>query len=149
MDTVRNWMTSPAIVASETMVLPDARRQLREKRIRRMPVINAEGQLVGIITEGDINRVSDSHITDVRDYNMYHRVGDLPIRDIMTRSVVFVSPDTPIQDVARLMYDHRIGGIPVVDQDHIIGMITESDLFRMIVVREAKNTETPQPPAAS
>ena len=73
------------------------------------------GRLVGIVTEGDINRVSDLHITDVRDYSLYHRVADLPIGEIITRAVVTVTPDTPILVVARLLLDHRIGGVPVVE----------------------------------
>jgi CBS domain-containing protein len=133
MDTVRQWMSQPAIVAPMTMVLPEARQLLRQHRIRRMPVMDAEGKLIGIVTEGDINRVSESHVTDVRDYNLYHRVGDLPIGDIMTRNPVTVTPDMPIIEVARRLLEHRIGGVPVVDDERIVGVITESDLFRLIV----------------
>ncbi|SRR6266496_2654624 len=139
MDDVRRWMTSPAIVAPETTTLPEARQLLKQRRIRRVPVVDAAGRLVGIITAGDINRVSDSHVSDVRDYNLYHRVADLPIKEIMTRNVVAVTPDTPILDVARLLLTNRIGGIPVVEGDRIVGVITESDLFRLIVVRETES----------
>jgi CBS domain-containing protein len=133
MDTVAQWMSRPAINAPATMTLPEARQLMRERRIRRLPVVDAAGRLVGIVTEGDINRVSDSHVTDVRDYNLYHRVADLPIGEIMTREVVTVTPDTLIMDVARRLLDHRIGGVPVVQGEQIVGVITESDLFRMIV----------------
>ena len=133
MDTVRQWMSNPAIVAPETMTLPETRRLMREQRIRRLPVVDADGQLVGIVTEGDINRVSDSHVTDVRDFNLYHRIADLPIHDVMTHEVVTVSPDTSIGEVAQRLLDHRIGGVPVIEQGRIVGVITESDLFRVIV----------------
>jgi CBS domain-containing protein len=136
MDTVQTWMSRPAIVVLETTPLPLARRQMREQRIRRLPVVNDGGQLVGIVTEGDINRVSDSPATDVCDYNLYHRVGDLPIREIMTRAVVTVAADTPIPAVARLLLEYRIGGVPVIAEGQVIGVITESDLFRLIVARE-------------
>lgn len=135
MDDARTWMTSPAIVAPESMPLPEARRKLRECGIRRMPVVGAGGQLVGIVTEGDINRISDSHVGDVRDYNLYHRVADLPLRDFMTRAVKYVAPDTPIMEVAQLLLEHLIGGVPVLENGQIVGMITESDLFRLIVRR--------------
>ena len=138
MDTVRRWMSSPALVVDESMPLPDVRQRLKQQHVRRLPVVNAAGQLVGIVTEGDINRVSDSHITDVRDYSLYHRVADLPIGEIMTRTVVTVTPETPILVVARLLLDHRIGGVPVVEDGRVIGMITESDLFRLIVVQQAE-----------
>jgi len=126
-------MSNPAIVAPETMTLPETRRLMRQQRIRRLPVVDADGQLVGIVTEGDINRVSDSHVTDVRDFNLYHRIADLPIHDVMTHDVVTVSPDTSIGEVAQQLLDHRIGGVPVIEQGRIVGVITESDLFRVIV----------------
>lgn len=135
MDNVRQWMSQPAISAPTTMVLPEARQLLRTHRIRRLPVIDADGRLIGIVTEGDINRVSDSHVTDVRDYNLYHRVVDLPIGEIMSRDPVTVTPDMQIIDVARLLLEHRIGGVPVVEAGRIIGVVTESDLFRLIVTR--------------
>ena len=137
MDKVRAWMTSPAIVVPEKMTLPAARCLMQEQHIRRLPVVDASGRLVGIVTEGDINRISDSHVTDVRDYNLYHRVADLPIREIMTRSVVTVAPDTPIVAVAQRLLEQRIGGVPVVDAGRVVGVITESDLFRLMVAREA------------
>ena len=133
MDTVRQWMSRPAIVAPMTMVLPEARRLLQQHRIRRLPVMDAESRLIGIVTEGDINRVSESHVTDVRDYNLYHRAGDLPIGEIMTRDPITVTPDMPIIEVAQRLLDHRIGGVPVVEDERIVGIITESDLFRLIV----------------
>jgi CBS domain-containing protein len=136
MDTAQRWMSSPAIVAPETMTLPQARRLMSERRIRRLPVVDAAGHLTGIVTEGDINRVSDSTATDVRDYNLYHHAGDLPIRDIMTRKVAVVSPDTPILEVAQRLLERRIGGVPVLDGESIVGVISESDLFRLLVSRE-------------
>ena len=142
MDTVRRWMSSPAIVVAETTPLPQARRQMREQHIRRLLVVDGDGQLVGIVTEGDINRVSDSPATDVRDYNLYHRVGDLPIGDIMTRAIITVAADTPILEVARLLLEHRIGGVPVVEAGRVIGVITESDLFRLIVARETQDAQS-------
>ena len=136
MDTVRKWMSQPAIVVLAATTLPAARQLLCDRRIRRLPVVDANGQLVGIVTEGDINRVSDSHITDVRDYNLYHRVADLPVEEIMTRDPVTVTPDTPIIDVARLLLEHRIGGVPVVEGDRVVGIVTESDLFKLILTAD-------------
>lgn len=129
---VRQWMTSPAVVVLDTLTVPEVRQLLRERRIRRVPVVDRSGRLVGIVTEGDISRVSHSHETDVREYNLYHRVSDLPVGDIMTRDVAAVSPDTPIADLARVLYERRIGGVPVVEGERVVGVITESDLLRMI-----------------
>lgn len=136
MDTVRDWMNQPPICVSETMVLPEARRLMRDRRVRRLPVLGADGQLVGIVTEGDINRISDSQVHDVREYNLYHRAADLPVRDFMTRAVVTVSPDDTVITVAQILLRYRIGGVPVVEHGRVVGVITESDLFRMMVERQ-------------
>ncbi len=136
MDTVRNWMSSPAIVAPETMLLPEARQLLHDRQIRRLPVINAMGQLVGIVSQGDIHRVSDTSDTDVRDYDLRYRVSNLPLAEIMTREVITVTPDTSMIEVAQLLLEHKIGGAPVVADGQVVGIITESDLFRMIIMAE-------------
>src|SRR6476659_752013 len=127
MDTVRKWMSSPALVVDQSMPLPDVRQRLTQQHVRRLPVVDEAGRLVGIVTEGDINRVSDSPITDVRDYNLYHRVADLPIEAIMSGTVVTVVPDTPILALAQRLLEQRIGGVPVVDEGQVVGVITESD----------------------
>lgn len=136
MDTVRSWMSSPAIVAPETMPLPEARQLLHDRQIRHLPVINAMGQLVGIVSQGDIYRVSDAPATDVRDYDLRYRVSNLPLAEIMTREVITVTPDTSMIEVAQLLLKHKIGGTPVVSDGQVVGMITESDLFRMIIMAE-------------
>lgn len=139
MDTVRDWMSQPPICVSDSTTLPEARRLMRMRRVRRLPVLDSDGRLVGIVTEGDINRISDSHIHDMRQYNLYHRVADLPLRDFMTRNVITVGPDEPVIAVAQLLLRHRIGGVPVVEEGRVIGVITESDLFRRMVEREARD----------
>jgi CBS domain-containing protein len=110
---------------------------MHKSRIRRLPVLDSAGRLTGIVTEGDINRISASQAHDVREYNLYHRAADLPLRDFMTRPVITVGPDEPIIAVAQLLLRHRIGGVPVVEGDRVVGVITESDLFRRMVEREA------------
>jgi CBS domain-containing protein len=136
MDSVRRWMSSPAIVAPETMVLPEARQLMQKRHIRRLPVVDADERLVGIVSQGDIDRISDSHATDVREYNQRYQVSDLPISAIMTRDPVTVTPDTQIMEVAQLLLQHKIGGVPVVTSGRVVGVITESDLFRMIITIE-------------
>lgn len=133
MDTVRMWMSSPAITTLHSTTLPDVRHLMQTRRIRRIPIVDEQGVLVGIVTEGDVNRVSDSDTTDIREYNLYHRIKDLPIREIMSRPVFAVEPDSSILMVAQIMLDNRISGVPVTEHDQVVGIITESDLFRLIV----------------
>ncbi|NTV62425.1 MAG: CBS domain-containing protein [Oscillochloris sp.] len=133
METVKAWMSSPAIVARDTETLPRARELLLAAGIRRLPVVNAAGELVGIITRGDINRISDSPERDKQDYNPYYRIHDLPLREVMRRPVITVTPDTPLHEAAHLLLAWRIGGFPVLSSGQIIGMITASDMLRHII----------------
>ncbi|MCS6840908.1 MAG: CBS domain-containing protein [Roseiflexus sp.] len=137
MDTVRDWMSQPPICVSDTTTLSEARRLMHKHRVRRLPVLDSDGRLAGIVTEGDINRIADSHAYDARQYNPHQRAADLPLRDFMTRNVITVGPDEPVIAVAQLLLRHRIGGVPVVEEGRVIGVITESDLFRRMVEREA------------
>jgi CBS domain-containing protein len=136
METVKSWMSSPAIVARDTEALPRARDLLAAEGIRRLPVVNATGDLVGIVTEGDINRISDSPDSDVHEYNLYYRVHDLPLREIMRRPVITVTPDTPLREAAHLMIAWRISGLPVLHNGRIAGVITVSDLLRRLIAAD-------------
>ncbi len=133
METVKAWMSSPAIIARDTETLPRARELLIAAGIRRLPVVNATGDLVGIVTEGDINRISDSPERDDQAYNLYYCVHDLPLREVMRRPVITVAPDTPLHEAAHLLLAWRISGFPVVCEGRIVGVITASDMLRRII----------------
>jgi CBS domain-containing protein len=136
MDIVKSWMSAPAIIARDIDSLPRARDMLVAEGIRRLPVVNVAGDLVGIVTEGDINRISDSPDSDVHEYNLYYRVHDLPLREIMRRPVITVTPDTPLHEAAHLMIAWRISGLPVLSNGRIAGVITASDLLRRLIAAE-------------
>ncbi len=136
MDTVRVWMSAPPVVAQDTMKLPEARQILAELNIRRLPIVDAAGELVGIVTEGDINRISDGPDGDMAEYNLYHRVKDLPVREFMRRPVLTVTPQTSLRDAAQIMITEHIHGVPVVIGKQVVGVITVSDLLRWMVESE-------------
>jgi CBS domain-containing protein len=143
MDCVRVWMSAPAIVARETMTLPEARLLLSELNIRRLPVVDDAGDLLGIVTEGDINRISDSANCDQNAYNAAYLVKDLPVREFMRRPALTVTPETCLREAAQLMIAHHIHGVPVVLGKRVIGVITVSDLLRWMVDTEEVAGEVP------
>lgn len=143
MDTVRVWMSAPPVVAHDTTSLPRARQLLAELNIRRLPVVNAADELVGIVTEGDINRISDSPNGDLAEYNLYYRVQDLPLREFMRRPALTVTPDTGLRDAAKLMIANHIHGLPVVIGRQVVGVITVSDLLRWMVDSEPATDDLP------
>lgn len=131
---VREWMTSPVISINQEDTLSHAHQLMKEKNIRRLPVMDKHDRLVGIITIGDVREASPSDATTLSIWELNYLWAQLTVKKVMTRDVETVHEDTSIVDVAELMLDKKISGLPVVGKDNrVIGMITESDIFRMIV----------------
>jgi CBS domain-containing protein len=106
---------------------------MKDHRIRRLPVVNKHGKLVGIVTRGDIRGAEPSEATSLSIFEIHYLLSRLTLERIMTKDPVTVPPDATIQEAARLMLQHKIAGLPVVDDDHVVGVITESDIFRLVV----------------
>jgi CBS domain-containing protein len=131
---VREWMTSPVISINQEDTLSHAHQLMKEKSIRRLPIMDKHDRLVGIITIGDVREASPSDATTLSIWELNYLWAQLTVKKVMTRDVETVHEDTSIVDVAELMLDKKISGLPVIDEDNrVIGMITESDIFRMIV----------------
>ena len=123
-------MSQPVATVTSTTPVAAAMKLLRERHIRRLPVIDGD-QLVGIVSERDLLRAMPSPATLLSVWEATDLLDRLLVRDVMARDVVTVTPSTPIQAAAQLMVDHTIGGLPVVDGGKVIGIITETDIFRV------------------
>jgi len=127
---VRERMTpNPVTVTPDTSV-PEALRLMRERRIRRLPVVDGRGQLVGIVSDKDLLHVSPSPATSLAMWEIHDLVAKLKMEKVMTREVITVVEDTPIEDAARIMVDSKIGGLPVMRDKTLVGIITETDIFK-------------------
>lgn len=141
---VKNWMTADPITVLPTTTLPEAHRIMKENQIRRMPVVDQSGRLVGIVTLGDIRGAEASPATSLSIWELNYLLNRLKVREFMSHDPVFVSPDATIGEAARLMLDHKISGLPVVANDgRLIGIITESDIFSLVVLHEWQTEGTP------
>ncbi len=130
---VRDRMSSPALTVTPDTQLQDALKLMHERGFRRLPVVDKEGKLVGIASERDLLYASPSPAT-LSVGEMTYLLCRIHINNVMTREVVATTPDTPIEDAARLMADRRIGGLPVVDEhQYVVGVITETDIFKTLV----------------
>jgi acetoin utilization protein AcuB len=106
---------------------------MRKEHIRRLPVVDKRGRLAGIVTEGDLLKASPSEATSLSIYEVTYLLGKLTIDRLMTRKVITVAEDTPLEDAARIMADNDIGGLPVMRGKALVGMITETTLFRIFL----------------
>jgi acetoin utilization protein AcuB len=125
-------MSRPVITVSPDMPITDALIMLRKEHIRRAPVMK-EGKLVGIVSEKDLLNASPSSATTLSVWEMNYLISKVKVKNVMTKKVITVSRDTTIEEAARIMADKKIGGMPVVDSDRVVGMITETDLFKVFL----------------
>jgi acetoin utilization protein AcuB len=105
---------------------------IRQKGIRHLPVVEGD-RLVGIVTDRDIRQASPSPATSLEIHELHYLLEKVKIREIMTKKVHSVAPDTPIEEAARLMLQHRIGGLPVLRAGGLVGIITETDILAAFV----------------
>lgn len=137
---VREWMTADVITVTPDTTLPEADRLIVDNMIRRLPVVK-NGKLVGICTYGDIREARPSPATSLSIWELNYLLSQLTIGEIMTTNSITISPEATIGEAARLMLKNQISGLPVVDlHNHLVGIITESDIFRM-VVQQWENVE--------
>ena len=92
-----------------------------------------DGRLVGVVTLGDIREAEPSAATSLSVWELNYLLDTLTIDKIMRRNVLTVSPHTSIRDAAAMMLAHKVSGLPVLEHDRLVGVITESDIFRMLV----------------
>lgn len=128
---VRDWMTPNPITIVPKTTLPDAHKLMTESNIRRLPVVD-RGRLVGIVTLGDVREAQPSDATSLSIYELHYLLSKLTVDQIMTREPLTIAPEATIREAARLMLDHKIGGLPVMAQERLVGIITESDIFRVL-----------------
>ena len=125
-------MSRPPIVIGPEMSIHDALALFKKERIRRAPVIKG-GKLVGIVSDKDLLNASPSPATTLSVWEMNYLLSKLTVSEVMTKQVTTVAEDTPIEEAARIMADNKIGGLPVVKGSRVVGIITETDLFKLFI----------------
>jgi CBS-domain-containing membrane protein len=153
---VADVMTRHVISISPDATVEDAAKQMLERGISGLMVVDAKGELAGVVTEGDLLRRDElgtqRHrpwwlrmlVSPGRQAADFTRTHGRRVRDVMTVDVVTVTADAPLDAVVELMEQHRIKRVPVVEHGRVTGVVSRSDMLRALVV--ATRTE---PPAAT
>lgn len=130
---VANRMTPNPITVSSTATIIDAMHLMKKHKFRRLPVVE-NGKLVGIVTDRDLREISPSQATSLSIFEINYLLSKMLVRDIMKKKLITVQGDATVEEAALLMYNHKIGGMVVLDaDDKVIGVITETDIFKCFV----------------
>lgn len=129
---VRNYMTTNPFTVAPDATVAETLELMRAKDIRRVPVVK-NGKLVGIITERKLLEVSPSPATSLSIFEINYLLSKTRIESIMTKDLVTVTPDNLLEEAALLMREYDVGGLPVTDNEKLVGIITETDLFDSLI----------------
>jgi acetoin utilization protein AcuB len=131
---VANWMTPNPITLKPEDSIATAVALMKQRRIRRVPIVDASGELVGIVSDRDLKEVSPSRASTLDIWELHYVLDKLKLGDIMTKKPWTVTPETPIEKAALLMMQKRVEGLPVLDSGRrLVGILTEGDVFRALV----------------
>ena len=129
---VREWMTpDPVTISPDTPVL-EAIKLLKEKGFRRLPIVEG-GKLVGIVTDKDLKDAMPSKATTLSVWELNYLLSKLTVSEVMAKPVITVQADEPLEEAALLMEEYKVGGLPVLEGDRLVGMITITDVLRAFI----------------
>jgi acetoin utilization protein AcuB len=115
---------------SPDVSVAEATERMQRERVRRYPVIDKRGRLVGIVSLDDLLRSAPSAVTSLNIWEISYLLSQVKVKDVMTKPVLTVTEDTPLEEAAKIMLERKIGGLPVMRGAWLVGIITESDIFR-------------------
>ena len=131
---ISHWMTQAVITITPDRSMMKASKLMKDNNIHRLPVVDENGVLVGIITDHDVKEASPSKATTLDMHELYYLLSEIKAKDIMTKAVITVRKGDTIEKAAAIMMEKNIGGLPVVDDNRKVeGIITDKDVFKALI----------------
>ncbi len=126
-------MTCKPVTLYPDVPINDALALMREKKVRRMPVVDKMNKLVGVVTYNDLMQASPSSVTSLSIWEVTYLLSKITVQEVMKKEVVTATEDMPLEEAARLVAERRISCLPVLRGEELVGIITESDLFQVFL----------------
>jgi len=131
---VANWMTEDVITITPDRSMMKASKVMKDRNISRVPVVDEDGKLVGIVSDRDVKDASPSKATTLDMHELYYLLSEIKINDIMTKKPSSIRANETVEKAAVLMLEGNFGGLPVVNEDNVVvGIITDTDVFKVLV----------------
>jgi len=115
------------------MSIAEASNLMKQEKVHRLPVLDREKHLVGIITEKDILYATPSPASSLSIHEMAYLLSKLTVKKLMSKNVVTITKDTTVEEAARMMVDQDLSSLPVLEGDKLIGIVTKSDMFKILL----------------
>ena len=126
-------MSHPVLTITPDVPVQDALARMRREKVRRYPVVDKNGKMVGIVTSSDLMNATPSEATTLSVWEINYLLSKISVERVMTKDVLTTCESCPIEDAALIMADKKIGGLPVMRGDDVVGIITETDLFKLFI----------------
>lgn len=130
---VKERMTSPVLTITPDVSIQDALARMHKDKVRRYPVVDKHGKLIGIVTEGDLLNAKPSEATTLSVWEITTLLSKITVERVMADKVITTTDDCPIEEAARTMADNEISSLPVMRGKSLVGMITETDIFHILL----------------
>jgi acetoin utilization protein AcuB len=129
---VSDWMTRDVFTVAPDDSIGDAVKLMKEKTIKHLPVVRG-GNLAGILSDRDIKEFSPSKATCLDVYELHYLLAKTKVKDAMKVTVITTTPDAPVEEAAMMMHNHKIGCLPVVEKERLVGIISDQDIYKVLV----------------
>lgn len=126
-------MSHPVLTITPDVPVQDALARMRRDKVRRYPVVDKAGKLIGIVTSSDLMNATPSEATTLSVWEINYLLSKITVERVMTKDVLTTCESCPMEEAAMVMADHKIGGLPVMRGDDLVGIITETDLFKLFI----------------
>lgn len=130
---IERRMTKNPVTASPDMKISDAAELMKKEKVHRLPVLDKNGKLIGVVSEKDILKAAPSPVSTLSAYETNYLLSKLTIKKIMSSNPVTISKDTTVEEAARLMVDEDISCLPVLENEKLVGIVSKTDMFKMLL----------------
>lgn len=130
---VKDRMTPNPICGNLEMSVTDIQELMREKEFRHLPILGEDGKLVGLVTQRSLLRALPSDVSGFSRFEISYLLSKVKAKDVMQKDILTIDEDLAVEEAARIMADRKIGCLPVCSDDNMVGIITDNDLFGLMV----------------